>query len=321
MRIDIDQWDPSYGTGFEADGPQGESSAQIEAGIELPVAAWRALEAPPGLAAPDVVLLVDGVQRIDTRVWITDDEAETHLGLAASYAAGVVRCDLRKGVAELAGARIERGLFSACDTAEAIEAGRVRYPALRVKRGEPKDLQTGLQSYLRALEVAVSDEARTSHADDDGLLIVDGPLREREHLPRALGYVKTHHKTYLPAEPSKVVVGLRAGQRSPVFMLGTNWHRYSWYLRLPGPPGSPWSGIVRAECSADLTPAAAIELAHLSAATLPRFASAAYKDPRAPQNLVPIAGLERRLRAMLGDARLLHRALTLASRRPSPVAS
>jgi hypothetical protein len=46
---------------------------------------------------------------------------------------------------------------------------------------------------------------------------------------------------------------------------------------------------------------------------LPRFASSAYKDPRAPQNLVPIAGLERRLRGLLGDTRVLHRALTQAT--------
>ena len=98
-----------------------------------------------------------------------------------------------------------------------------------------------------------------------------------------------------------------------MFVLGTSWHRFAWYLRLPGPAGAPWSGIVRAECSADLTPADAVALAHLSAVTLPRFASQAYKDPRAPQNLVPIAGLERKLRAMLGDARLLHRALSRAA--------
>jgi hypothetical protein len=315
MRVDIDQWDPSYGTAFEADGgPQAQSSAQVEPAVELPPNAWRAIDAPTTVTPPDVVLLVDGVQRIDTRAWITDDEGETHLGLAASYAAGVVHCDLRRGVAELATARIERGLFTACTTAPAMQAGSVRYPALRVGRGEPKDLQLGLQRHLRALEVAVSNAVRDT---DDDLLVVDGPLQERAHLPRALGYVKSHHKTYLPPELSTVVVGLRSGQRCPVFLLGTNWHRYAWYLRLPGPPGSPWAGIVRAECSADLDPAAAIALANLSLATLPRFASAAYKDPRAPQNLVPIAGLERRLRAMLGDARLLHRALTLASRRPS----
>jgi hypothetical protein len=140
-------------------------------------------------------------------------------------------------------------------------------------------------------------------------------LRGRTHLPRALGYVKTHRVEYLPPELSTVVSRLGHGERCPVFLLGTNWHRYTWYLRLPGPPGSPWTGIVRVECSADLTPEAAIGLAHLSTATLPRFASTPYKDPRAPQNLIPIAGLERRLRGLLGDGRLLHRALTTAARK------
>jgi hypothetical protein len=57
----------------------------------------------------------------------------------------------------------------------------------------------------------------------------------------------------------------------------------------------------------------AVRLADSSAMTLPRLASIPYKDPRAPQNLLPIGGLERRLRALLGDARLLHRALRLAT--------
>ena len=99
--------------------------------------------------------------------------------------------------------------------------------------------------------------------------------------------------------------------------MGTSWERLSWYLRLPGASRAPWSAIVRLECSPDLTTDQAIELANLSLVTLPRFASTPYKDPRAPQNLIPIAGLERRLRGLLGDARLLHRALTLATARPN----
>ena len=46
---------------------------------------------------------------------------------------------------------------------------------------------------------------------------------------------------------------------------------------------------------------------------LPRFASRAYKDPRAPQNLMPVAGLEKRLRGLLGDPKLLHRTLVKAA--------
>ena len=47
----------------------------------------------------------------------------------------------------------------------------------------------------------------------------------------------------------------------------------------------------------------------LSQRALGRFASVAYKDSRAPQNLYPIAGLERELRRRLGDPRVLYRAL------------
>jgi hypothetical protein len=189
----------------------------------------------------------------------------------------------------------------------------VRYPTHQVGRGEPSDLVLGVQAQLRELEVGVAGEARARPDVDDDLLVVDGPLRGRAHLPRTLGYVKTHRVEYLPPDLTAVVTALRAGERSPVFLLGTSWHRYAWYLRLPGPAGSPWAGIVRAECAADLDPATAIGLAHLSTVTLPRFASAAYKDPRAPQNLIPVAGLERRLRNLLGDPRLLHRTLTRAA--------
>jgi hypothetical protein len=179
--------------------------------------------------------------------------------------------------------------------------------------GEASKLPAAVQPQLTALEIEISSIARGG-ADDD-LLVVDGPLRNRRQLPRTIGYVKTQQKQYLPAALTAVVTALRPGRRTPVFHLGTVWGGWSWDLRLPGGSGAPWSGIVRVECSPDLTPEQAIELAELSAVTLPRFASSAYKDPRAPQNLVPIAGLERRLRGMLGDARVLHRALTLATAR------
>ena len=85
-------------------------------------------------------------------------------------------------------------------------------------------------------------------------------------------------------------------------------------LTLPTTSSAPWAGVVRIECAAELDKAEAVALADLSVVTLPRFASSSYKDPRAPQNLVPIAGLERRLRSMLGDGRLLYRTLVLAAR-------
>jgi hypothetical protein len=317
-RLFVDAWDPGYGSAFEpADGgaPAAPSSARLEADVELPLDAWRALTPPADLRAPEVVLLVDGVRRNDARVWTEEDDGTSYAGLAASYAAGAVRCDLRRGAAELVACRIGRGLFTASPGAADVVAGQVRYAVHRVGHGEPEKLQAAVQGPLTELEVGVSVEALGSAGGtaDGDLLVVDGPLRGRRHLPRTIGYVKTHHRQYLPPPLSSVVTSLRPGQRSPVFRLGTAWGGYSWYLRLPGPPGAPWAGVVRGECSTEVPAREAIRLADLSAVTLPRFASTAYKDPRAPQNLIPIAGLERRLRGLLGDPRLLHRALTLAA--------
>src|SRR6185437_5801647 len=62
--------------------------------------------------------------------------------------------------------------------------------------------------------------------------------------------------------------------------------------------------------------AAAAALAGRTQVTLARYASAGYKDSRAPQNLYPIAGLERALRRRLGDPGVLYRALRAAAGRP-----
>ncbi|HEY0535090.1 MAG TPA: hypothetical protein VGD29_26195 [Actinoplanes sp.] len=314
-RMFVDAWDPSYGSSFEgeSDGPSSSSSAQVDTDVEVPAAEWAPIDVSTRVRAPDVVFLVDGVRRNDAGLWTAEEDGTSYAGLAASYAAGVVRCDLARGAAELVGAHVGRGLFTASPSAGDVQAGSVRYEVHRVSgTGEASKLPAAVQGPLTALEIEISSVAREGGAD---LLVVDGPLRNRRHLPRTIGYIKTQQKQYLPAALSAVVTSLEPGRRTPVFHLGTVWGGWSWYLRLPGGSGAPWSGIVRVECSPDLTPEEAIELAEISAATLPRFASSAYKDPRAPQNLVPIAGLERRLRGLLGDARVLHRALTFATAR------
>ena len=60
------------------------------------------------------------------------------------------------------------------------------------------------------------------------------------------------------------------------------------------------SGIARA---------AAVEAAARAAGWLLGFASALHRDARAPVNLTPIAGLERHLHRLQGDARLALRAV------------
>jgi hypothetical protein len=321
MRFSVDGWDPGYGTSQDED--LSESKAQVDATVELPKDRWQLIDPKAGLAHPAALLFVDGVRRIEARVWIEDSTpdgtpaTEASAALCASYAAGVVCCC--RGQAHLVKAEKERGLFTIARHAADIVTWAGDYTAHRTepdpRRPLAEILSQALQDRMTKFEVTVASKARSSLAghvipDGDDLLIVDGPLRGREHLPRTLGYVKSHHSSYLPPDLNSHVSKLASGQRTPVFLISSKLNRHSWYLRLPRVGGPPWSGVVRMECSADLPIAEVTRLADLSQTCLPRFASTRYKDPRAPQNLYPISGLERELRHRLGDPRLLYRALS-----------
>jgi hypothetical protein len=329
MRFTVDAWDPSYGTNTEIEDFLAESNAPVDVNVELPASQWRAVDPDPRIPVPAALLFVDGVRRIEARVWIEDGNlrgvpgGEATMGLCASYAAGVVCCCGQQ--AHLVQHEIKRGLFTVAPKADSIVTWAGEYTACRTAARKDRPLSAmlsaALQSRLGDVEKRIAIAARAAiagHGVPEGadLLVIDGPLHERQHLPRAIGYIKSHRTTYLPPDLNALVGTLEPGQRTPVFLVGARWDRHTWYLRLPGATGpavAPWAGIVRVECSADLPASEVIGLAGLSQVCLGRFASAEYKDSRAPQNLYPIAGLERELRRRLGDPRLLYRALRLTA--------
>jgi hypothetical protein len=320
VKFAVDPWDPSYGTSLDSE--LNESGAEVVLDVEQPVDHWRPIDPDPTVTPPETVLFVDGVRRVDAQVWVDsgDTPGEAAPALCASYAAGVVCCCPRDG-AHLIAAHIRRGLFTTVETSSDIVTSAGSYAATRVepRRDRPpmQVLSQTVQAGLEAVELEAAASARASHDIADDLMVIDGPLRGRHHLRRTIGFVKTHRSQYLPQQLGAVVGQLRAGQRTPVFRLGSSWVRYTWYLRLPCRPGAPWAGIVRVECSAELTAAEAITLAARSQVTLGRFASTEYKDSRAPQNLYPIAGLERELRRRLGEPNVLYRALRRAAVTPA----
>jgi hypothetical protein len=326
-----------------------ETDVELPAGRWRPIDPDNSGPRPEALLFVDGVRRVEAQVWIDgERVGADPGTGEIRPGeptaaLCASYAAGVVCCCAAG--AHLVVAELRRGLFSVAPHARDILTRAGGYQANHVvlkKTSTPvmTALSQSLQLKLAQVEVEASDAARgtidasgalftgrragsnrrsaapAGHgaAGASDLLVVDGPLRNRQHLPRALGYIKSHHATYLPPELNALVGRLAPGQRTPAFRMGTSWDRHSWYLRLPGPAGAPWSGVVRIECAAALPVTDVIKLAGLSQRCLGRFASSPYKDSRAPQNLYPIAGLERELRRRLGDPQLLYRALREAAR-------
>ncbi len=315
-RFAVEAWAPEYGAPMEESAGAGTPDA-VDVAVERPASEWRPVAPPPGSAVPGpCVAFVDGVRRVDARVWVTGDDGAARQGICATYGAGVVTC--RHGVATVEAAEIRRALFAPTEGAASVATRHGTYRHVPVPSDDPDRLAIALQDAMAELEHRVSAEAGLAAVgphgvDPDGLLVVDGPLRERIRLPRAVGYVKTHRAAYLPAEVAGVVGELRAGERTPLFLVGGRFARWSWYLRLPGEVAHPWAGVVRGEISAELPVDDAVALADRLAATLPRFASVPQKDPRAPQNLFPIAGLERELRRRLGDPVLLLRALREAA--------
>lgn len=334
MNFTVESWEPTYGTAT-GDGVRGgandPSSRPVDTSVERRPDAWTPIDPTVGSSGTHGgdVIFVDGVRRIDARVWIDeppDDNGRitSRPGVCASVAAGSVRC--RPGRAEIDEAVVRRGLYTATEHAEGLEL-RPRDPLsaggsaigtyeLRpVADDSDEAMYFGVHQHMTELEVDLSSGLDGS---DDALVVFDGPLNDRAsravttHIE--VGYIKTQHVQYLPPDLHGLIGSLTAGQRTPVFHIGGRFPVWSWYLRLPTVTLHAMSGIVRLELSAadgigrDQAERAALQADAVSL-VLPRFASEPHKDGRAPQNLYPIAGLERQLRHLMGDSRVLERAL------------
>lgn len=308
MRFSVESWAPEYGVAADEHGLI-EVDAPVDTAVERPAAEWGPITPTAGPA--ERVVFVDGVRRIDASVWIDDGRGRSWSAVCASVGAGAVVADAAG--ARITAHRIRRVLVAPAEAgAEAIVTRHGRYETVTSGSDEPAAHYLAIHDAMTELELDLDV------AGDGGVVVFDGPLRGR-HDADGVGYVKTQRVQYLDDALAPVVAALGPGERTPLFLVGgpRGLSRYSAYLRLPGPRSHPWAGIVRVEVTGDRAVADAVERLDVIAATLPRFASAPHKEPRAPQNLTPISGLEHRLRHLLGDPLVLERALRRAAT-PTP---
>ena len=305
MQIAIDSWDPGYGSGASDVLDLVPSDVPTDAGAEAPLERW-APRRVDDVAPWDGVVFVDGVQRIDARAWVTGEDGVTRQGLCVSVAAGAVRCN---GVAEVLDVIVDRALISPVGGADHLVTRHGVWRHVPVAEDDIEVFDRAIGRLRGSLEATLAQQVAASGDQ----IVVDGPLSQHRHLAGALGYVKTLQRGYGPPDVLRVAAELQPGERTPMLVIGESVARWSWYVRLPGAIVHPLAGVVRCETSGDVSLTSAAELADAAARSLPRFASAAHKDARAPQNLYPIAGLERTLRSRLGDQGLLLRALRSAA--------
>jgi hypothetical protein len=106
------------------------------------------------------------------------------------------------------------------------------------------------------------------------------------------------------------LTALRCGQRSPVFIrMRSDRAYYSWFVCLADrrPHELALSNLALIEMDDEAPKQRALEVADLTASILPPYAPSAYRDPRAPQNLLPVGQLERELRRRLGQREYVSR--------------
>ena len=319
MRIAVEAWSPEYSAGVDLREPEDVSVEDVGIDHEMRPP-WRPV--PRAADAPwvDSVAFVDGTRRIDARVFVVEGTppARARPGVAGSIGVGAVVCCTRASTtARIAQVSVTRHLAIGGGRAAGLSAGAgLDYAPMPVPDEALDLLVDAVHDHMRRREADVA----IAHAEEGHLVFADGPLAVMDPgKRRVIGYIKSHAKRYLPPEEEAVLGALGCGERTPLFSFGARRPRYSWYVRLcePDRNGHGWQGLARCEVPAAFSVDEAVELADASTALLPRFASPPHWDRRAPQNLVPIAGLEKRLRHLLGERDLIYRMIRSAAGRVS----
>jgi hypothetical protein len=316
MRIVLDPWGGDYGsqvaTSHEVDTEETVVQALEDEGEECP---WKPIDPDPA-RLPQETVVVDGVMRSDASGMVEDGERRA-LALFGSFAAGAVVINSQVRIAR---DRVDRRFIAGNNWPTppdvAISAGRsarLCYQGMSSQADTYDDLREMLVTEMRRAEAQVAEAL----SGPDNLVLADGSLKFFGGASSVVGVIKTIHKLYLPPKRATILGRLKAGQRTPFFCIeskrkNTGYKILTCYLRLtsPQPIEIPFAGLVRLEVNPSQREHGNVsDLFHQASVKVHDLASRAPKDPRAPQNLIPIGGLERQLRHKLGDVQLVLRGI------------
>lgn len=305
----IDPWSVDYGSSLDVDSEE-EEAPEVDCDPFVETDDWAQAITPHETPRPKRIAFVDGVQRVEVWGRIQQDDRLLEAALA-SVAVGASVC--YDSSAQIDFRPPSRVLASSAS--QTLDAMLVPLPngALRF---EPETSQRagrdGVHDAIRLRRSELERRLAESLIDRDSLVVLDGRLSfDPGRATPVVGFAKTIHRFYLPEPQRQLVFRLSERQRTPVFRISYgDTTRYSWFLRLPytRPIHHSLAGVVRLE-TPEIGEAAAIARANLTSYHLPFFASKPQHDPRAPQNLLPVGGLERRLRHELGDPAFIRRAI------------
>lgn len=296
-----------------ADGVFTEAEAEVVEGVGGRLRAI-AVGAP---TASRFTSFLDGIQRSSVALY------HGPVPIVHAYAAAVVRSRRARRMGTLCGAENGHGL----ETRYHEEREALFFPFELVDRtliaaaGVPPDqmedtgggealplfppalyarAEARINRWREDLEIELAERWCLS-GDDPGWLLVDGSLTQSSTLaacPRAVGVIKGHRTRFFDGDDARILLGLRAGERTSVFQPKTRRFTpvYSWYLRLRSAVGRDvfW-GLVRVEVAADEASLARAD--EISRWLLAETSPLALPDARWDRLLYPIRDCEQFLRS------------------------
>ncbi len=278
---------------------------------------WRPIRPAEPLSLPEFAF-VDGVQRLHRRITV-EKKPWPIKGIIASYGAGAALpargipvTDVTIGRTCIIGEQVGERLSISTHATNGV----FKFEAETASDDAREALNMKLQDLRAAVETKV---VRGLTARDVGLVVVDGRLPP-DAGRATVGLIKTPHRMPVSDEKRReVLFELRAGERSPLIKRVRSEREYGAFflcLRTPGPRESKLSGLALMEMELQGKPAKAdtemIRTADLVSYCLPRYASAPERDPRAPQNTLPVGQLERELHHLLGSSSFVSRLINEA---------
>lgn len=331
FKIRFDPWSADYGASLMSTEESDFALLQkvrIDTTVEMPEEAWQPVYCDPREADPDSckVAFIDGVRRMECNlVFEGSGDAEVpHLsflygGFGCCAAGAIVLSHGRMNEMEesLKVCSVQRFLFApedsgfgeSFDIAQSYPPGStLPHQVILLSGIEPQDPLRRLQQLMRQEEALVVEQVA---AEDAALVIADGPLNLPLIRTDVAGFIKSLHSFYIPSTLFPVLTRIKKHERTPLFLLSGEdvMERYSAYVRInePRPQDTILAGIARFEVAGSAGKEAATAILNRCAALVPLFASPYGRDPRAPQNLLPIAALEIELRRRLGSQQILNR--------------
>jgi len=308
--VRLDPWEAEYSGELSIEAGSPELAEEVDLSVEQQSDAWTPV-LPVTRHLPATIVFIDGVRRVEARLLVRHDDCLIH-GAIGSYGVGAVR--VADGRATCG--QEEIGHIAVLGSGERLPRPLDLGAALTYQpSSSPRDDADGPPLVVfEAMRAAEALLARSCAADGSTLVVADGPLTFGEaSRGQALGFVKRFRKIYVGNVQLRTLATLPLGARSPVFHIrgGARFGRFAWFVRLALrlPIDGDLTGLARLEIADVVGFETARALADAVTVVLPRFVPSRGRDPRAPQNLLPIGALETHLRHQLGDPRVIRRRL------------